>query len=105
MLENLETADVTPRLKAMLRYLEKLTLTPEAVGPADVETLRAAGIDDDAYKDAVYVAFAFNTITRIADSLGWDIPEDAGFEQSAHMLLTRGYILQKPTPRRKSVGV
>ena len=100
MLEDLETADVTPRLKAMLRYLGKLTLTPDEIGVADVEALRAAGIDDEAYRDAVYVAFLFNTITRIADSLGWEIPADAGFEQSAHMLLTRGYILQKPSPRR-----
>lgn len=100
MLEDWRTADVTPRLKAMLGYLEKLTLTPDDVGPSDVEALRAAGIDDDAYRDAVWVAFVFNTITRIADSLGWDIPEDAGFDASATMLLSRGYVLQKTSPRR-----
>jgi alkylhydroperoxidase family enzyme len=100
VLDDWRTAEITPRLKAMLGYLEKLTLTPDAVGPSDVEALRAAGIDDEAYRDAVWVAFAFNTITRIADSLGWDIPDDAGFEASATMLLSRGYVLQKPTPRR-----
>ena len=100
MLDDWRTADITPRLKAMLGYLEKLTLTPDAVGPADVEALRAAGVDDDAYRDAVWVAFVFNTIARIADSLEWDIPDDAGFDASATMLLSRGYILQKTSPRR-----
>lgn len=100
MLDDWRTADVEPRLKAMLGFLEKLTLQPDTIGPADVEALRAAGVDDDAYRDAVYVAFLFNTITRIADSLGWDIPEDAGFEASATMLLSRGYVLQKASPRR-----
>ena len=100
MLEDWRTADVAPRLKAMLGFLQKLTLEPASVGPADVEALRAAGVDDDAYRDAVWVAFAFNTITRVADSLGWDIPEEAGFDASATMLLKRGYVLQKPSPRR-----
>lgn len=100
MLEDWRTADVPPRVKAMLGFLEKMTLTPEALMPSDVEAVRAAGVSDDAFRDAVWVSFLFNTITRIADSLGWDIPDDAGFDQSADMLLSRGYVLQKPKPRR-----
>lgn len=102
MLDNWRTADIEPRLKAMLGFIEKLTLQPESIGPADVEAVRAAGVDDQGYRDAVWVVFLFNTITRIADSLGWDIPDDAGFDASATMLLSRGYVLQKPTPRRAS---
>jgi len=44
-------------------------------------------------EDALHVAFAFNTINRIADALGFDIPDAVGFQQSANMLLRFGYKL------------
>ena len=53
----------------------KLTVTPGAVGEADLEALREAGFDDDALTIAVQVISYFNYLNRIADGLGVD-PED-----------------------------
>jgi alkylhydroperoxidase family enzyme len=45
------------------------------MSPADLDELRAAGLDDPAIHDAVQVIAYFNYITRIADALGVE-PED-----------------------------
>ena len=59
----------------MLGFLEKLTLRPEELGPEDADAVRAAGVSDEAMVDAIHVAALFNMIVRMADSLGWDVPE------------------------------
>ena len=59
----------------MLGFLEKLTLRPEELGPADADAVRAAGVSDEAMVDAIHVAALFNMIVRLADSLGWDVPD------------------------------
>ena len=45
------------------------------MSPADLDALRARGLDDPAIHDAVQVISYFNYITRIADALGVE-PED-----------------------------
>lgn len=61
--------------RALCRHAEKLTKEPAASGRADVDELRAAGLDDRAIHDAVQVVSYFNYINRVADGLGTD-PED-----------------------------
>ena len=58
----------------MLGFLEKLTLRPDELGAGDADAVRAAGVSDEAMVDAVHVAALFNMITRLADSIGWDVP-------------------------------
>lgn len=57
---------------ALLEFCEKLTLSPESVGAADIDGLRGAGWDDRAIHDAVQVVSYFNYINRVADGLGVD---------------------------------
>jgi hypothetical protein len=76
----------------MLKYLEKLTLTPDDVGPEDVAPLRAAGLSDEAIADAVHVCAAFNIYERLADSLGWEVPANPEFwTRQSRYLLRNGY--------------
>jgi len=49
---------------------EKLTLTPAAMTPADLDDLRSHGFADRAIHDAVQVISYFNYINRLADALG-----------------------------------
>lgn len=77
----------------MLGYLEKVTLTPEAVTADDARLLETAGVTKAAAKEAVWVAYCFNQIARVADALGWEIPEAAGFTASAKSLLSFGYLM------------
>ena len=91
VLEDFESAPIDRRLKAMLRFLEKMTLRPEAMSPSDGATLRAAGVSNLAAEDAIGVALAFNLIDRLADSLAFEVPTDPEFRRSAKFLLENGY--------------
>jgi alkylhydroperoxidase family enzyme len=91
VLADVDTAPIDERLRAALKFARKMTLEPDALGPADIATLRAAGISTAAARDAAWVTAAFNVMPRLADTLGWDIPDDAGFDMGAKMLLKRGY--------------
>ncbi len=67
------TADLTPADRALCDYATKLTKEPGAMTVADVDALRAHGLDDAAIHDAAQVAAYFNYINRIADGLGVDL--------------------------------
>ena len=77
----------------MLGFIETLTLRPAELGPADADAVRAAGVSDEAIVDAIHVAALFNMITRLADSLGWDVPEYESFLARAGPMLAEGYAL------------
>jgi alkylhydroperoxidase family enzyme len=79
---------------ATLVFLEKLTLRPEEIGPSDAAAVRSAGVSDQALRDATTVCALFNMIVRLADSLGWDVPEWEAFTQRAPAMLEGGYALQ-----------
>jgi len=87
------TAPVDPRLRAALGFLEKLTLRPDDVRPGDLTPLRAAGASDAAIEDAINVCALFTIYDRMADSLGWHLPDRAGYAASAQNLIRRGYLL------------
>jgi alkylhydroperoxidase family enzyme len=61
------TAPVTPKLRATLGFLEKLTLQPEDVAREDADAVRAAGVSDEALIDAIHVCALFSMIVRLAD--------------------------------------
>lgn len=87
------TAPLDARVKAMLGFLEKMTLAPESLSGADVTPMRDAGLSDAAIEDAVHVCALFNVYDRLADAFEFEIPTSAEFEISATMMLKRGYDL------------
>ena len=91
MLADHRTAPVSPAVKATLDLLQKVTLTPADVTPADVEAVRAAGVSDEAIEDALAVCFGFNLIDRVADSLGFDLPPADVHASYAEQFLAEGY--------------
>ena len=92
VLEDYRSAPIPEKLRAMLAFLEKLTLRPAEVGPDDMEPLRAAGLSDEEIEDAIHVCANFNIINRMADSLGFELVSEKVFESNARMLLKRGYV-------------
>jgi alkylhydroperoxidase family enzyme len=54
----------------LCEYADKLTRTPQQMGPADLDVLRTHGMDDRTIHDATQVICYFNYINRIADALG-----------------------------------
>ena len=92
-LEDWRSAPFDERVRATLGFLERLTLEPGSIGPEDGERVRAAGVSDGALADAIRVCALFNTIDRIADALGFDVPPDEVFAERAPAFLERGYRL------------
>jgi alkylhydroperoxidase family enzyme len=88
------TAPVPDGLRATLGFLEKLTLHPDELTPADADTVRDAGVSEDALVDAIHVAALFNMIVRLADALGWDVPPFEAFLDRADAMLASGYALE-----------
>ena len=80
------------RVRVALALLETMTLRPDELGSADVQPLLDAGVSQAGVVDALYVAFLFNTIDRIADSLGFLAVSPEEYGKSADRLLKHGYL-------------
>jgi alkylhydroperoxidase family enzyme len=74
-----------------LAFIEVLTLRPEDLTGADTESAYAAGVSRDALRDAAAVCALFNMITRLADALGWDVPDWDRLTARAPAMLEGGY--------------
>ena len=70
----------------MLAFLEKLNLTPEKISPKDIEPLKAAGLSATAIVDGLNVCFLFNTVNRLANTLGYDWGGEANARRGAVFL-------------------
>jgi alkylhydroperoxidase family enzyme len=92
VLDDYRTAPIDEKLRAMLALLETFTLHHEELGARDVRAALDAGVTRDAIRDAFYVAFLFNTYDRLADTLGWELPEDRFYVKSGQFLLKKGYL-------------
>ncbi|HEV8718780.1 MAG TPA: peroxidase [Candidatus Binatia bacterium] len=64
------TAPLDEKDRAMLGYVEKLTINPVSVWRDDMDTLQAVGFDDTAILQITLIASFFNYINRVADGLG-----------------------------------
>jgi alkylhydroperoxidase family enzyme len=93
VIKDYRTAPIDERVRATLRLLETFTLRPEELGPADVRAVLATGVTREMIRDAMYVAFLFNTYDRLADTLGWEIPEESYYPKAGKFLLEKGYKL------------
>lgn len=80
------------RVRAALALLETMTLRPDELKVADVTPLLQAGVSEAGVVDALYVGFVFNTIDRIADSLGFLAVTPEGYGKSADRILKHGYL-------------
>lgn len=91
MLRDWHSAPLDGRLRAMLAFLEKLTLEPDGVTGGDIAPLGTAGLSDAAIEQAIHVCAQFSMYTRLADSFGFEIPGRRAFDRGAVMLLRFGY--------------
>jgi alkylhydroperoxidase family enzyme len=87
------TAPLRPELAATLVFLEKLTLSPDELVPADADAVRAAGVSEEALRTAAIVCSLFSMIVRLADSFGWDVPEWERLKLRAPAMLEGGYVI------------
>ena len=91
VLDDYRAAPIDERLRGVLGLLETFTLNPDQLSPADIRGVLALGVTREAIRDAFYVAFLFNTYDRLADTLGWELPEDGYYLKAGQFLLKKGY--------------
>ena len=92
VLENYRTAPIDEKLRAVLGLLDTFTLRPETLTADDVRAVLALGVTKEAVRDAFYVAFLFNTYDRLADALGWELPDRRYYAKAGQFLLKKGYL-------------
>ena len=91
VLADLDHAPIGEPLRATLAFLRKVTQDYESVTADDVRQLLALGVTPSQVEDALSVAFAFNVITRLADTFEFEVGSRASFDAGARSLLARGY--------------
>ena len=70
LIGDLESSAVDARIKPVLAYVRKLTLTPARMTSADAKAVFHAGWDEQALFDAVSVCALFNLMNRIVEGTG-----------------------------------
>jgi uncharacterized peroxidase-related enzyme len=71
LLEDAETAPVQARLKALLAYVRKLTLTPGNMSQADADAVFEAGWNEQALHDAIAVTARAAFMQRLVEGHGF----------------------------------
>lgn len=77
---DLESAALSEAERALMRFVELLTLHAWKNTPEDVQQVRDAGWSDEQIAEAVYIAALFAFFNRVADAFGL---QDPGYLQMA----------------------
>lgn len=70
LMADIDTSPVASKLKPILAYVRKLTLTPARMVESDAEAVYAAGWDEQALFDAISVCALFNFMNRLVEGSG-----------------------------------
>ena len=76
----------------MLGLLEIFTLRHHQISASDVRAVIEKGVTREQIRDAFYVAFLFNVYDRLADTLGWELPDPRYYPKAGRFLLKKGYL-------------
>lgn len=90
-LNDFRAAPLPDRLKAVLVFLEKLSVRPAEVSAADVRAAVDAGLGREEMEDALAVMTLFIITVRCADTFQFAMLDDRELEKSARRLLAKGY--------------
>jgi len=88
-----DSPSLSPKARAILPFIAKLTVEPNKMVPADLGALRSAGLTDDAILDAAYVVMLFCMYNRIVDAVGCEPLDPKQIVAVSKMLLEKGYEL------------
>jgi uncharacterized peroxidase-related enzyme len=96
---DLESAPVSPKLKALLTIAGKVQQDGKFVTAGDVEAARRLGATDLEIHDTVLIAAAFCMYNRYVDGLGtWQPENPAMYAQMGEQLAKAGYLRPSMQP-------
>lgn len=88
-----ESAQITDKLKALLRIASKVQQDGKKVKTADIEAARHQGATDKEIHDTVLIAAAFCMFNRYVDGLATWAPDDpAVYDKIGKQRATEGYM-------------
>lgn len=90
LMADIDGAAVTPKLRALLTYVRKLTLSPNRMTDGDFAAARDAGCTPDEIRDAVTVCALFNLYNRLIEGHGIK-GYDALHQRNGARLADEGY--------------
>ncbi len=90
LIEDIDKAPIDEKMKPILRYVRKLTLSPSRMAQADADAVFAAGWNDQALHDVASTCALFNFMNRLVEGLGIKAGSDY-FSLSAKRLHDGGY--------------
>lgn len=70
VIQNIDTAEISDKMKSLLRIAGKVQKGGKHVLPADIQGAKSAGANDEAIHDTVLIAAAFCMFNRYVDGLG-----------------------------------
>ena len=93
VIENIDTAPVSDKMKALLRIAGKVQQSGRAVTQEDIDAAKKQGATDEEIHDAVLVAAAFCMYNRYVDGLNTALPvnTEEEYKKSGVRLATKGY--------------
>jgi len=90
--EDPESADLPEKLKPLLAYVRKLTLTPSKIVQADADAVYRAGWSEDDLFDAISTCALFNFMNRIVDGSDVKVPaRSPGTRLDSYVGLTEAF--------------
>ncbi len=67
---DIDSSQVDERLKPILRYVKKLTLTPDRITQTDAQQIFDAGWDENVFLDVIFLSTVVNCMNRFVSGLG-----------------------------------
>ena len=99
LLDDLETAPVESRLKALLAFVRKLALTPGDMSQADADAVFEAGWDEQALHDAIAITARAAFMQRLVEGHGFTPMTREVAAKHAKRRVERGYVNLYPAFR------
>jgi uncharacterized peroxidase-related enzyme len=99
LLENLDKAPVDARLKPLLAFVRKLTLTPGEMSQADADAVFEAGWNDQALHDAIAVTARAAFMQRLVEGHGFTPMSPEVAARQAKRRVELGYVNLYPAFR------
>lgn len=96
--QDIEGADVSPKMKALLLIAKKVHKDGRLVNADDIFRAKSSGASEEEIHDTVIVAAAFCMFNRYVDGLGTFAPEEGNpyYAATGVRLSTLGYLSEKP---------
>ncbi len=102
LLADVGTAPISAKLKPLMAFVRKLTLTPTAVAQPDADAVFAAGWDERALHDATAVTARMTFMSRIIHGHGFTPMSPERAKANAEHRAKVGYVSLYPSLDKKS---